>query len=243
MFIQFLTIFLSLTIVMSEPSLKLLRQNDDELIHVDYYSNHQGDSLSLTISDSEQVLPDDALGQDELLPAYFVSAGGIRGNSHFHLIDSEEDISKVELDEKVTKSDLQEDLEDGIEMNQDIKELSQWSSIQSMLSLVNNERKRVGAKPLCLNKKLSSAAQAHTNDMITRNFFSHTGSNGSIVSNRVNRFRYKWNSLAENIAINGSVSGAHQAFMKSSGHRYVKNVMDLFQYHHLASITILYLQH
>lgn len=206
---------------MNAPS--LISSHDDEIIHVDFL-NHQGDSLSLIISDTEQVIPDDALGQDELLPAYFVSTGGIRGNSHFHLMGSEEDISKVELDEEVTESDIQEDLQDGIEMNQDMNELSQWSSIQSMLSLVNNERKRVGAKPLCLNKKLSSAAQAHTNDMITRNFFSHTGSDGSIVSNRVNRFRYKWNSLAENIAINGSVSGAHKAFMKSSGHR--KNVLN-----------------
>ena len=106
----------------------------------------------------------------------------------------------------------------------DIEALSSKSWKQDFLKIINNERRRVGAKPLCLNKKLDSAAKLHNSDMIRNNFFSHSGSNGSKLSTRVNRFKYKWRRLAENVAINTSMLGAHKAFMNSSGHR--KNLLS-----------------
>lgn len=94
------------------------------------------------------------------------------------------------------------------------------SSMQQMLNLINNERRRNGMSDLCFNSKLILAARSHNNDMVVRDYFSHTGSDGSSISTRVNRVGYRdWRGIAENIAINSSVQGAHTSLMNSAGHR------------------------
>lgn len=55
--------------------------------------------------------------------------------------------------------------------------------------------------------------------MKTNNFFSHTGSNGSTLAQRINATGYAWRAIAENIAggqrtVNGVVDG----WMASDGH-------------------------
>mmetsp|Transcript_32334 Transcript_32334/g.39738 ORF Transcript_32334/g.39738 Transcript_32334/m.39738 type:complete len:387 (+) Transcript_32334:125-1285(+) len=94
-----------------------------------------------------------------------------------------------------------------------------------MLNFVNYERRRVGLSELCLNSKLNSAATTHSNDMARKNFFSHTGSDGSNAGTRVTRTGYKWTTYAENIYYYGgrgasaSVSRVHNEWMESPGHR------------------------
>ena len=95
--------------------------------------------------------------------------------------------------------------------------LSSWMT--EMLNLINTERQNAGASPLCFNEKLIAAAQDHTTDMVNNDIFSHTGSDGSSLSTRVNQENYAWNYIAENIAINTSVPGAHSSLMGSPGHR------------------------
>ncbi|RLN49936.1 hypothetical protein BBJ29_001692 [Phytophthora kernoviae] len=59
-------------------------------------------------------------------------------------------------------------------------------SIQAqMLAAVNAERAAEGLPALCMNSKLQSAAQGHSNDMATNNIFGHTGSDGSSMANRI----------------------------------------------------------
>lgn len=47
---------------------------------------------------------------------------------------------------------------------------------------------------------LSSAALGHSKDMATKNFFSHTGSNGSTVGKRATAAGFAWSYVNENIA-------------------------------------------
>jgi uncharacterized protein YkwD len=55
---------------------------------------------------------------------------------------------------------------------------------------VNSERVARGLKPLRMNRRLSRAAQAHTQDMVTHRAFSHVGSDGSRVVARAIRAGY-----------------------------------------------------
>lgn len=66
---------------------------------------------------------------------------------------------------------------------------------------------------------LFRVAAAHANDMVTNNFFAHTGSNGSTVSARINAIGYAWASVGENIAAGQpTVSRVVDAWMGSDGH-------------------------
>ena len=56
------------------------------------------------------------------------------------------------------------------------------------------------AGPLNFDARLREAARCHVLDMITNNFFSHTGSDGSKVGTRVDRAGYNWRSVGENLA-------------------------------------------
>lgn len=57
-----------------------------------------------------------------------------------------------------------------------------------------------GVGPVGWNDSLQQAATAHSTDMATNNFFSHTGSNGSAFSQRVQAAGYSYGSAGENIA-------------------------------------------
>lgn len=94
-----------------------------------------------------------------------------------------------------------------------------------LLKLVNQARAADGKQPLKMNAKLVAAAEFHANDMNDNNFFSHTGSNGSSVSNRVENQGYSWSGVAENIA-NGqrTVQQVHDTWMNSPGHK--RNILN-----------------
>lgn len=75
------------------------------------------------------------------------------------------------------------------------------------------------AAPLAWNAPLAQAALAHSDDMVTSNFFSHTGSNGSGAGQRATAAGYVWQSLGENIAAGQpSVAAVMAAWMASPGH-------------------------
>jgi uncharacterized protein YkwD len=65
---------------------------------------------------------------------------------------------------------------------------------------LNDLRGKHGKAAVRYSPALERAAQVHANDMARRGFFSHKGSNGSAVSNRVSALGYKWCFVAENIA-------------------------------------------
>jgi uncharacterized protein YkwD len=94
----------------------------------------------------------------------------------------------------------------------------------TVLDLINQERQNQGLPPYDLNGQLRSAARGHSQDMACNDYFSHTGSDGSSVADRVEAEGYSWSWVGENIFATSisSSAAAQQAFdawMDSSGHR------------------------
>ena len=85
---------------------------------------------------------------------------------------------------------------------------------------LNALRAENGLAPLAYSDALNEAAVAHAQDMAQSGLFSHTGSDGSDVGQRVTRVGYGWCVVAENIA-KGQVDLAEvmQAWAGSPGHR------------------------
>lgn len=72
---------------------------------------------------------------------------------------------------------------------------------------------------LTWNAALTQAATAHSDDMVARNFFSHTGSNGSSTGDRAAAAGYAFSRWGENIAAGQStVAIVVDGWMKSDGH-------------------------
>lgn len=60
----------------------------------------------------------------------------------------------------------------------------------AFLKLINDYREANGVEPLTLSPTLSAAADAHSQDMATKNFLSHTGSDGSTAEERFATAKY-----------------------------------------------------
>lgn len=77
------------------------------------------------------------------------------------------------------------------------------------------------------NSALFSAALVHSEDMVSNNFFGHTGSDGKNVSQRVSDQGYPWSFVGENIAAGQSgIESVMDSWMKSTtGH--CENIMNV----------------
>jgi uncharacterized protein YkwD len=94
------------------------------------------------------------------------------------------------------------------------------SIVSQILSLTNKFRQENGLAPLRLNNQLTNAAQTHTQNMALQDFVSHTGADGSLVSQRVSATGYKWSLVAENIAAGyQTAADVVQGWINSPGHR------------------------
>ncbi|MBD3881758.1 T9SS type A sorting domain-containing protein [Phormidium tenue FACHB-886] len=92
--------------------------------------------------------------------------------------------------------------------------------VQRVVELTNLQRSQAGLAPLKLNAKLSNAAYVHSRDMALRDFFSHTGSDGSNVTNRIREAGYRSLNAGENIAAGYATAEAVvEGWMNSPGHR------------------------
>lgn len=94
----------------------------------------------------------------------------------------------------------------------------------TLLGLINVERRRQGLAAYSLQSQLQAAARLHSTDMACNGFLSHTGSDGSSVRDRVERQGYSWSWIGENIYATGNTSSSapQQAFdwwMNSAPHR------------------------
>ena len=87
-------------------------------------------------------------------------------------------------------------------------------------SLLNNARSVSGAGGVTHDARLANAAQAHAEDMLRNNYFSHEGLNGSTLGARVRAAGYTPGHVGENIA-QGQQTEAEvfESWMNSSGHR------------------------
>jgi uncharacterized protein YkwD len=86
--------------------------------------------------------------------------------------------------------------------------------------LVNQERAKVGCKPLTADSRLTAAARGHSQDMANRNYFDHNTPEGVTPWTRITNAGYHFSTAAENIAA-GQTTPAQvmNAWMNSEGHR------------------------
>lgn len=74
---------------------------------------------------------------------------------------------------------------------------------------------------LTWDERLEAAALVHSQDMANTNFFSHTGSDGASVGQRVTNQNYIWTTVAENLAASSAAATSDQvvnAWLNSIGH-------------------------
>lgn len=69
-----------------------------------------------------------------------------------------------------------------------------------VISRTNMYRTQHGCPALAPNPALTSAAQAHSEDMATHDFVGHNSSDGVTIGNRIRAAGYSYSLLAENIA-------------------------------------------
>lgn len=87
-------------------------------------------------------------------------------------------------------------------------------------------RGRFGAAAaLAWNDSLTQASLTHSDDMVSGNFFSHTGSSGQSSGQRATAAGYVWSTVGENIAAGQpSVANVVAGWMASEGH--CANIMN-----------------
>ncbi len=89
-----------------------------------------------------------------------------------------------------------------------------------VLTLVNQERRAAGVKPLRLNAQLTASAEAHSQDMALNDYFAHNGLDGRSPAARIVATGYDAFIATENIAAGFATPEAVvQAWMESPGHR------------------------
>jgi len=92
--------------------------------------------------------------------------------------------------------------------------------INRVIELTNAERAKAGLGALTLNNQLAEAAQGHSDSMAADDFFSHTGADGSTVSDRVQEEGYEFARTGENIAAGQTTAEqVVEGWMNSPGHR------------------------
>lgn len=92
--------------------------------------------------------------------------------------------------------------------------------VSAFALIINQMRCSQGLAPLSVDGRLSEAARLHNLDMIANIFFSHTGSNGSDIAERVTLQAYPWIVLGENLA--GGTTSPQETFdgwWNSPGHK------------------------
>ena len=96
---------------------------------------------------------------------------------------------------------------------------------KEVVRLVNVERAKVGLKELSFNAELSNVATLKSQDMINKNYFSHTSPTYGSPFDMMKKFNISYKTAGENIA-KGQKTPAQvvNAWMNSQGHR--ENILN-----------------
>lgn len=92
------------------------------------------------------------------------------------------------------------------------------SAAAYLLTLLNQERKKMGLSALQLDPILENTAIAHSKDMALRQFFAHTNPDGQNPNARY-QLRGGFGTVGENIVVESQIEAAHRQLMSSPGHR------------------------
>lgn len=95
--------------------------------------------------------------------------------------------------------------------------------------LINKLRLDAGLEPLTWRDELAELARAHSEDMADRRYFSHRGSDGSMVDDRAEKKGISnWSAIGENIAFlrgfDDVAASAIQKWLESPTHK--QNLLD-----------------
>ena len=97
--------------------------------------------------------------------------------------------------------------------------------------LVNEHRARIGCRALVWDGAAARAAQAHSNDMARRNYFSHTSPDGRGMVDRLRAQGASYRMIAENIAFGQPTAReVVRGWLASAGHR--QNIENCGYTHH-----------
>ena len=98
--------------------------------------------------------------------------------------------------------------------------LSPAAADPAAIASLNALRAQEGRAPLIYSERLEEAARLHARDMAEADYFSHIGSDGSNVGQRVTATGYNWCMVAENIAKGqGDLDEVMKAWASSPSHR------------------------
>jgi uncharacterized protein YkwD len=95
--------------------------------------------------------------------------------------------------------------------------------------LINKKRADIGLEPLVWSDELAVLAKLHSQDMADQKYFSHRGSDGSMVDDRADKLGIKnWSAIGENIAFergfDNAANFAVDRWMESPAHK--QNLLD-----------------
>ena len=94
------------------------------------------------------------------------------------------------------------------------------TDVPQVVALMNAERARAGLAPLILSAKISAVAQAFACENAARGSITHTGTDGSNLTERLRRGGVAASMVSENTAaLYGTPAGAVAAWMASPPHR------------------------
>jgi uncharacterized protein YkwD len=103
------------------------------------------------------------------------------------------------------------------------EQLTLTANEQEMVKLHNQARSQNGVGELCVDSRLVKAARLHAEDMIDKDYFSHTSQDGRSAGGRISAQGYKWAAYGENISYGSGSYGTPQnvfdRWMNSDGHR------------------------
>jgi uncharacterized protein YkwD len=97
---------------------------------------------------------------------------------------------------------------------------------EELLAAINAERSRYGLGPLVARPILMQVAEAHSQDMATRDYFDHTSPEGVNPCQRMTSAGYQWWACGENIGAGfPSAQLMLTAWLNSPGHR--SNILSI----------------
>lgn len=95
---------------------------------------------------------------------------------------------------------------------------------QKMLNFINQERSAAGVKPLQADLTLAKLARMKSQDMIDKNYFSHTSPIYGSPFDMMKKYGVTYRYAGENLAGAWAVDVAHTNLMNSPGHR--QNILN-----------------
>jgi uncharacterized protein YkwD len=164
-------------------------------------------------------IADERIGQDLAAGQYFVRVRQFRGDSRYTLDVKLEPKASEPVPVTLLTPGLPVPVPNPIAPTPAPAPNAQ-SFAEQVLTLTNQFRATQGLAPLRLNTELNAAADRHSLDMLTQDYFEHTGLNGSKPWDRARSVGYSASTIGENIAAGyGTAEAVVQGWINSPGHR------------------------